>query len=149
MSLYNAIHGFDPAAPVIMNILGVTPEDFPRFRDAYFDWHSETDNIPKIIILTRTGNRADYSDANEAITQLSGYMSDENDEFDSTFALWSFSVPQEYRERVVSYLKATGKPLSLREKTMRAVDMIGKGIEPIPESISNALQEIFKAIGES
>lgn len=56
MSLYNMIHGVNPAAPVLLSILGINSSNIPRFRDCY--WTGE-----HIAIYTRTSPRASRSTA--------------------------------------------------------------------------------------
>jgi hypothetical protein len=90
MSLFNAVAQFNRIAPLLMQGMEWTPETFPRFRDCYPDISDRND--PKVIVLTRTGggNREYYEKENEAIREMAGFVSDKDDDFDSTFAHWSF-----------------------------------------------------------
>jgi hypothetical protein len=98
MSLYNAICGFGKFAPLLLGVLNlggpgqllpphVVP--VPRFRDAYVD------DEGKIVVLTRTGgsNRETHAEGNELLTKQPGYIRDEDDGFDNTFARFYFEVP--------------------------------------------------------
>lgn len=103
MSLYNAVFGFNPACVLLLPMIGKTREDFPRFRDCFL---GDTDRRT-IQVFTRTGggNRDGYAEENDAVTKFEGYLSDWDDDFDSTFAYWEFAVPEKWHadfDRVVA-----------------------------------------------
>lgn len=81
MSLYNMLFGVNPHAPMLLGFLGIGADEVPRFRDAFY-------REGKIVIHTRTGggNREAYEAENEALTRLPGYVRDEDDNFDCTYA---------------------------------------------------------------
>lgn len=105
MSLYNALFGVNPLAAVVVEAVGATGP-IPRFRDAYFD--AEED---RLVIFTRTGGgNRDYYDEpngydnedyegpfNSDLRALPNFISDEDDDFDSTYASFYFSVPEAYK----------------------------------------------------
>lgn len=97
MSLYNLVNGVNPAAFFFLPLIGEGhhPDEFPRFRDCFL----EQNETPEIVILTRTGgnNRDDYEEENEWIRSLSGFIADEDDDFDSTYARWRFAVPEQWQ----------------------------------------------------
>ncbi len=97
MSLYNMVRGASVTAPICFGMLGVKPGDIPRLRDAWLADDGET-----ITILTRTGggNREHYQDENFAMTEVSGYKYNEDDDFDSTFAHFVYDVPDQFAEDV-------------------------------------------------
>jgi len=104
------LFGVNNLAPLVLNALNLTGNDVPRIRDAYLD--VETDEL---VIYTRTGggNRdyyenkdsriAEYSDAdtvgpyNEDLQNHPNYLRDEDDDYDSTYALFYFSIPEEFK----------------------------------------------------
>ena len=95
MSLYNMMHGYHPlVGPLLADALGFdTPEkraQIPRFRDVYL-FQDE------IRILTRTGggNRDDYIEENEFLRNWPGFIRDWDDDFDCTFAWWSYKWPDD------------------------------------------------------
>jgi len=94
MSLYNAVMGTSPLAPLVIKILNLKPDGVPRFRDA---WAS--DDGSELVILTRTGgnNRPDYERENAALTQIEGYKHDCDDSFDPTFAHFTYETPERFR----------------------------------------------------
>jgi hypothetical protein len=114
MSLYNALFGVNKAAPLLLAMLGTKPDDVPRFRDCFLQ-------DGQIVIHTRTGggNRDSYENPerrresypdiydteeavqqgpfNEDLRQLPGYVSDEDDDFDSTYANFYYAIPEQFK----------------------------------------------------
>lgn len=113
MSLYNMINGANPATFFILPMLGEKhPESYPRFRDCFVGELSNSDEgdqfgIPKkktdeqkvISVYTRVGggNREDYQDRIDELRKHPNYIKDYDDDFDSTFATFVFSVPDEWK----------------------------------------------------
>lgn len=105
MSLYNALFGVNPLAAVVVEAVGATGL-IPRFRDAYFDAEEN-----RLVIFTRTGggNREYYDEPNgydnedyegpfnADLRALPNFISDEDDDFDCTYASFYFSVPEAYK----------------------------------------------------
>jgi hypothetical protein len=113
MSLYNMINGVDPATFFILPMLGEKhPDNYPRFRDCFVGELSnsdendqfgipqkETDTTKKVIsVYTRIGggNREDYENQIKELRSHPNYIRDYDDDFDSTFATFQFSVPKEF-----------------------------------------------------
>lgn len=94
MSLYNMVRGYNPNASICCAMLGVDPRKVSRFRDAWL-----SDDGAQIVILTRTGggNRDDYQGSNEEMHEVAGFISDEDDDFDSTFAKFTYATPVQFR----------------------------------------------------
>ena len=121
MSLYNALFGVNPMAPLILLALNTTHNSIPRFRDAYLNEAGE------MVIYTRTGggNRDYYDSAesyrashpaddpdnnytgpfNEDLRKLEGFLGDEDDSFDSTYASFRYSVPPAFKP-IIDAVKA-------------------------------------------
>jgi len=107
MSFYNMLHGENSKADMLLAILGTSKSAIPRYRDCYL-------SDGKIIIHTRTGggNRDCYDAPNEDneegpwnsdLRSLPGYLRDEDDDFDSTYADFYFEPRWEFKELVNSY----------------------------------------------
>lgn len=98
MSLYNMINGVNQATFFFLPMLGKHPDEYPRFRDCFLvdDKHPKPTNI---LVLTRTGggNRESYAEENEALCAMATYVEDYDDDFDSTYATWVFSVPDKWQ----------------------------------------------------
>lgn len=113
MSLYNMLFGTNAAAQVLLAMLGTDANCAPRFRDCYL-------SEGRIAIHTRTGGgnrdmyeseesaRANYPEYftgnddpcgpwNEDLRKLPGFLHDEDDDFDSTYATFYFSVPEQFK----------------------------------------------------
>ena len=109
MGMYNLVHGENSGAVVLLGILGLQRDAVPRYRDC---WWTGTE----IAIHTRTGggnreyyesesvcrnNYPEYFDGkegpsgpwNEDLQALPTFLRDEDDDFDSTYATFYFSVP--------------------------------------------------------
>lgn len=103
MSLYNAICGNNPLYQLLHAVLSTAGElpPIPRYRDTYTAVNAAGE--PRIVIYTRTGggNRPDYEDQNKALAAHPLYLGDHDDDFDSTFAHFEFSVPADWAERVL------------------------------------------------
>jgi hypothetical protein len=93
MSLYNMLFGTNPASGFLLGALELETEKYPtgRFRDIYFEAEGN-----KIILYTRNGggNREDYEHVFEALEKHPLYLTDYDDDFDSTYAYIEFKAPQ-------------------------------------------------------
>lgn len=92
MSLYNMINGFNPACLLIMPMLGRKQEEWPRFRDCFVT------NEKNIAIYTRVGggNRGcGYGE--EELYKDQNFITTYDDEYDSTYATYEFSVPERWK----------------------------------------------------
>ena len=119
MSLYNLMFGYDELAPILLEMLGLTPADVPRFRDCYL--HNN-----RIVVYTRTGGgnrdfyeseekcRANYPESftgeddpsgpwNEDLRSNPHYLDDRDNYMDSTYAYFFFSFPKEHEELLNSW----------------------------------------------
>lgn len=115
MSLYNMIHGVNPAAFFVLPMLGKHPDEYPRFRDCWTEAHELLPDGPlgftlatkadaaspkdAIYVYTRVGgnNREGYEDGIAEMRAHPQYLRDYDDDFDSTFATFVFAVPAEWR----------------------------------------------------
>lgn len=96
MSLYNNVHGTQITAPIVLSPLGLTVEDIPRFRDAFF---VKRKGVFYHAIRTRTG-AGGYDES--SLLNHARFVGREIDTFDSTFALFLFTI-QPGSESVVDY----------------------------------------------
>lgn len=95
--LYNALFGWNPACVLLAPMLtDENPQEFfPRFRDCFLSGDKE-----HIEIYTRVGggNRDAYADEIAALQSMPTYVSDEDDDFDCTYATFTFAVPDEWKD---------------------------------------------------
>jgi hypothetical protein len=97
MSLYNMVNGVNPAAFYFLPMLGDKhPDSYPRFRDCMI---TEDDGQNRITLLTRTGggNRPDYESEIEELRNHPNFIRDHDADWDSTYAYFDFSVPEEFK----------------------------------------------------
>jgi len=117
MTFYNILFGVDADHKAVLNALGLTTDDVPRFRDAYVDRANN-----RLVIYTRTGggNRDYYESAascmghypeyfvgesqptgpwNSDLRKVSGFLYDEDDDFDCTYASFYYAIPAPSREK--------------------------------------------------
>lgn len=97
MSMYNLVHGVNPFAGILLQALGITHAQVPRFRDCW--WTGE-----HIVLYTRTGggNREAYEKGgayaedhqgpwNDDLRLIEGYVRDEDDSYDTTYAAFYYT----------------------------------------------------------
>lgn len=94
MSLYNMINGVNPATFFILPLLGEKhPDDYPRFRDCFVTEDNE------IAVYTRVGGgNRNEGFGEEELQSHPNFLRDEDDDFDSTYATYYFSVPEEWEK---------------------------------------------------
>lgn len=144
MSLYNAIFGFDENAGMVLKILDVEFEDLPRFRDAWFD-----PDAFEFVIHTRTGggNRSAYSKGNDYLRGLPGFLRDEDDPFDNTYASFYYAVPTNWTEHFRRYAElGYGRREKPHERWKRVIDGMKRNDRSDPDVV-RALDEGARVIG--
>lgn len=113
MSLYNLVNGIQMATFFVLPMLGKHPDEYPRFRDCFMgkvftDGELNEYKIPVkkhgneelISVYTRVGggNRNDYEKEIVQLKLMPEYVSDFDDNFDSTFATFVFNVPDKFKD---------------------------------------------------
>jgi len=93
MSLYNMMNGVNPATFFILPMLGEKhPDNYPRFRDCFI---TEED---KICVYTRVGGgNRNCGYGEDELYDHPNYLNTEDDDYDSTYASYYFSVPEEWK----------------------------------------------------
>lgn len=115
-----------------------------RFRDIYFQ--NEEGEHPKIILYTRNGggNRDYYDWVFELLSDHPLYITDYDDDFDSTYAYIEFKAP----DSIIKFFEGikTGKIPNVSEKFKNEIKEMQDGKEPnkiileIVEKIANELK---------
>lgn len=166
MSLYNMVHGTNPLAGVLMRMLDTTPDKVPRFRDCYFDGEH-------IVVYTRTGggNREYYESLesckenypeyfgtadepsgpwNEDLRALSGFVRDEDDDYDCTYASFYFTVPEQFNH-LLEKLKSMAQKETQSERWEASIERIKTASpdDPLIARMTEAFSPIFAAIEKS
>lgn len=93
--LYNMVFGYNELAGPLLSAIQLAPGEVPRFRDCFL-----TKDGTEIVVYTRTGggNREEYTEQNAAMARRAGYLRDEDDKVNSTYALFFFAVPEMFKE---------------------------------------------------
>ena len=136
MSMYNMVCGNNPCFGILARILDtVEPlSEVPRFRDMYT--RAEGDQL-QIVLYTRTGggNREEYEEQNNALAAHPLYVKDWDDDFDTTFAHFAFSVPPEFEADLREFhllVEEHPKFLAADKKFQRALEAIKGTLEETP-----------------
>ena len=97
MSLYNMINGVNQATFYILPMLGEKhPDLYPRFRDCFV---RKNDKDFEIHVYTRVGgNNRGQGYGEEELLKHPNYLRDFDDDEDSTYATYVFSVPEEWKQ---------------------------------------------------
>jgi len=160
MSLYNMMFGVNPLAGVTLSALNLTSNDIPRLRDAYYDADED-----RLVIYTRTGggNRDYYGSPdgydnegyegpfNSDLEAHPNYVHDEDDDFDSTYAYFYFSVPVEFAP-IFSTFKAlgAGQDLNPTEKFAKMMEDLQSGANtPETERALDVGKALLQSIAEA
>lgn len=145
--LYNEIFGHHRTAPVVLFSLGKPPAYFGRFRDAWVE--KMPDGTVRFAVYTRNGggNRVHGGDVpagpdcpcsgcvmEHRLPNDPQYLSDADDDYDSTYATIYFSVPADTRERLIAsgapqdmeLARIAVDPPNMRERWTAAIAAIGR-----------------------
>jgi hypothetical protein len=138
MGLYNMVFKTSPQMPLVMALLERQPFDFGRFRDA---WVEKDDSQPtglRLVVYTRNGG----NNREECMPDFTGdplYLSDKDDEYDSTYAAVYFRVPDPVpqslldecppefntRETLLAKVRSVAlDPVDMRARWERAIESI-------------------------
>lgn len=106
MSLYNMMCGVNPAAGRLLVAINLPPSSIPRFRDVWVDR-----DLTEVTVYTRTGggNREGYKNENAVLCGHPLYLRDSDDDFDSTFANFTFRLPEEEKAKLLSEIDEAAK----------------------------------------
>lgn len=99
MSLYNMINGVNPCAFFFLPMLGKHPDEYPRFRDCFLRDPDRPQYHDHIHVYTRVGggNRDEYEEDIAELRAMPTFVTDHDDDFDSTYATFVFKVPDQWR----------------------------------------------------
>ena len=159
MSMYNLIHGHNPLTPVLLAILSADVSKIPRYRDIWWDGEH-------IVIHTRTGGgNRDYYDEpcdenrdgpwNSDLRAMPGYVSDEDDDYDSTYADFKFKLPEKFEHMRLILDEHKERPAA--ERWQEAIGKLRDGpaddpdVKRIMEAMAPTMKQLSDAVssGES
>jgi len=125
MGLYNWLSSPDPTAPFVLTYLQLDPQVCKRFRDAWIADH-------ELAVYTRLGgnNRSRYPEVFELIRKHPHYLRDVDDQFDNTYCTFFFSVPEQYKGEVDSYLEKFGPGMTGDQRWKAGFERLEIAIPP-------------------
>lgn len=144
-SMYAMVFGNTLEKLNVARLLGFDPAVFPRYRDLWLETVPDRKDELVMVLYTRTGggNRDEYADENEELRQLPGFIVDEDDDYDSTYATFRYRVsaasvdqswlPEHLRTEVEDYwgalLAGAGEPTKSGDRWRAALERLEKGVE--------------------
>lgn len=137
MSLYNMMCGTNPAAGRLLSAINLDPNSIPRFRDVWAN-----NDLTEVTVHTRTGggNREDYETENDALCAHPLYLSDADDDFDSTYADFTFRLPEEEKIKLLAEIADAVKDDP--EKSAQVMKAVTTGarekFDAVMESLKNS-----------
>ena len=142
MSLYNFLFGEHEEATVLLGMIGVTRENFKRYRDVQLNQEGDI-----ITVLTRIGggNRKDYADVFKQIKKNQYYIKNYDDNFDKTYCYFEFKVPEKYKEACKS-MAPKEKPLTLKEKFDKEIEEMDKEGTDAARRANELTEQILNAL---
>jgi hypothetical protein len=119
--LFNMLFGEgSDCADILLTALKLNKDEIARYRGCWLEGD-------KICVHTRTGggNRDDYEEYNEKLQANEYYISDEDDDFDCTYANFYFNIPEELKQEASKLPQGT--PASERWQALFAAMDNSKG----------------------
>jgi hypothetical protein len=94
------------AAGRLLDAIKLDPNSIPRFRDVWVN-----DDFTEVTVHKRTGggNREGYEEENAALQAHPLYLRDADDDFDSTFADFTFRLPEEEKAKLLAEIEEAVK----------------------------------------
>lgn len=163
MSFYNLLFGVNPQSDLLLGIVALRRSDVGRFRDCYADRDGEG---WRICVYTRNGggNREHYDDDIEPgpkcsctgcvmhrLPQRPGYLFDEDDNFDCTYAMVYFRPPREFWPLLDFFEASVSPEAKPAERWIRLIEKLRAGANDDPE-VRNAMsvcEPIFAQINDA
>jgi hypothetical protein len=125
MSFYNMLNGVNQATFYILPMLGKHPDEYPRFRDCFI---SEGGNIA---VYTRVGGgNRNQGYGEDELYKHPNFAKTYDDDFDSTYATYEFSVPNEWKD---DFAKITGG--KIEEVSDAYIDQVAKVFPKLADKV--------------
>lgn len=87
------MNGVNPAAFLVLPMLGRHASEYPRFRDCFLN------ELNQIVVLTRVGgNNRNSGFGEEVLYKDPNFVDTYDDDFDSTYGYYVFNVPEEWKD---------------------------------------------------
>lgn len=134
MNVYNMLNGVNPATFFVLPLLGEKhPVDYPRFRDCF----SVVDGKDREIhVLTRVGgSNRNQGYGEEELQKHPNFLRDYDEEEDSTFATYVFSVPKEWEKDFSKIIEG---------KLSETSDKYQERVKKVYPKLKDKLDELFR-----
>ena len=93
------MNGVNPAAFLVLPMLGRHASEYPRFRDCFLNEEKQ------IVVLTRVGgNNRNCGFGEEVLYKDPNFVKTYDDDFDSTYGYYVFNVPDEWLDDLERFL---------------------------------------------
>jgi hypothetical protein len=166
MSLYNMLFGVNPLSEVLLGLVGLSTQTVGRFRDCYVEFSGDR---WLLCVYTRNGggNRECWNaktwGAREEGCNCTGciaslklpehplYVSDEDDDFDNTYATFYFAVPKPFWpfiEELTTNSSPESKPKERWANLLAKIESAPPG-DPDVQNAMQALRPVFEKISEA
>ena len=146
MSMFNLAIGTSGYPPMLMGIPGLHPTMIGRYRDHWLERNGDSEDSLILALYTRNGggNREEYAEQLDEMHSLPSFISDADDEFDSTYCTLRFLFT---REQAITWLDA-----HRREDVEQTIepeeawdDLLGVA-EPLPRDMSLIWRAILQTM---
>lgn len=139
MSLYNLVNRVQQTTFFVLPMLGKHPEEYPRFRDCFLGkmfqneemdafgiprWHHGSEELISIYCRVGGGNRDRYKKEIEEMREMKDYVEDFDDEFDSTFAVFVFNVPDKWKKDFISAKDEKKQWIDLSKEYQKQIEKV-------------------------
>jgi hypothetical protein len=141
MSLYNVVFGENEFASPLLVVLGLKREELPRYRDCWW-------NGKEVVLVTRSGggNREAYQSINDALTFHAHYLRDEDNSFDSTYAIFYFRMPDEHAHIIPKLVAQVLTPAERWKQFFAKLSDPGCSDDPDVKRTIDVLRPMYEAI---
>lgn len=109
MSFYNMLNKVNPFTGIIMDLMEIDITKIDRFRDCGF-------NASDVWVYTRTGGKYRDKWKNEHLVNHEHYLSDLNDTYDTTYAIYRFKKPVDFDEEFEEAFRADSEAIGFDHK---------------------------------
>lgn len=99
-NLYNLMHGINKATFFFMPMLGLHPDEYPRFRDCFLgdEENPKYNDFIHVYMQIGGGNRPYHVEQIKDLREMPQYVTDFDDPDSITHATFIYSIPEEWIE---------------------------------------------------
>lgn len=163
--MYNMLHGVNPLSDIILAMLDLKRADIPRFRDVHFHeskiavytrlggnnrecWNSQWGAVSKSLLdegWTQETCTCPGCWISRTVAEHPSYLSDSDDDFDSTYATVYFSIPKEWNHLIELTKEMKWRGDDEWDKTFKRLNAKGPTDKEI-EAFRPVMDQIMRAL---